>query len=312
VPVALRRGRARVSGQVPCGYVYVDGSSVGEIDETELKDRRILAEEGFVSVYAVVETKTGTILAGPDIQARGVAEDDSVFDEILPEVTDVLQAAGYTVLLPPGEACCGLTWISTGQLGTAKRKLGRLLSTLAPFAASGVPIVGVEPSCTAVLRSDLEDLLPDDARAPLVKAMTYTLAELLTAPEPVGPGRGWRMPDLAGVEIVAQPHCHHYSVMGWAADEDLLRKAGASVTKVTGCCGLAGNFGMEKGHYEVSVKVAQARLVPALSEAGRDAVFLADGFSCRTQAGQLAGSRGIHLAELIRDGAEAARRRGGS
>ena len=175
-----------------------------------------------------------------------------------------------------------------------------------------VRIVGVEPSCTAVLRSDLEDLLPDDARAPLVKAMTYTLAELLTAPEPVGPGRGWRMPDLAGVEIVAQPHCHHYSVMGWAADEDLLRKAGASVTKVTGCCGLAGNFGMEKGHYEVSVKVAQARLVPALSEAGRDAVFLADGFSCRTQAGQLAGSRGIHLAELIRDGAEAARRRGGS
>ena len=225
---------------------------------------------------------------------------------------DVLQAAGYTVLLPSGQACCGLTWISTGQLGTAKRKLDRLLSTLAPFAASGVPIVGVEPSCTAVLRSDLEDLLPDDARAPLVKAMTYTLAELLTAPEPVGPGRGWRMPDLAGVEVVAQPHCHHYSVMGWAADEDLLRKAGASVTKVTGCCGLAGNFGMEKGHYEVSVKVAQARLVPALSEAGRDAVFLADGFSCRTQAGQLAGSRGIHLAELIRDGAEAARRRGGS
>ena len=216
------------------------------------------------------------------------------------------------MLLPSGQACCGLTWISTGQLGTAKRKLGRLLSTLAPFAASGVPIVGVEPSCTAVLRSDLEDLLPDDARAPLVKAMTYTLAELLTAPEPVGPGRGWRMPDLAGVEIVAQPHCHHYSVMGWAADEDLLRKAGASVTKVTGCCGLAGNFGMEKGHYEVSVKVAQARLLPALSEAGRDAVFLADGFSCRTQAGQLAGSRGIHLAELIRDGAEAARRQGGS
>ena len=93
VTVDLLRGRARVSGQVPCGYVYVDGSSVGEIDETELKDRRILAEEGFVSVYAVVETKTGTILAGPDIQARGVAEDDSVFDEILPEVTDVLQAA---------------------------------------------------------------------------------------------------------------------------------------------------------------------------------------------------------------------------
>ena len=93
VAVDLLDGTARIAGQVSCGYVYVDGSSVGEIDETELKDRRILASEGFVSVYAVVETKTGTILAGPDIQARGVAEDDSVFDEILPDVTEALQQA---------------------------------------------------------------------------------------------------------------------------------------------------------------------------------------------------------------------------
>lgn len=93
VVVDLLDGQARIAGAVPCGYVYVDGSSVGEIDETELKDRRILAEEGFVSVYAVVETKTGTILAGPHIQARGVAEDDSVFDEVLPDVTASLAQA---------------------------------------------------------------------------------------------------------------------------------------------------------------------------------------------------------------------------
>ncbi len=93
VVVDLKDHKARIAGQVPCGYVYVDGSSVGEIDETELKDRRILAEEGFVSVYAVVETKTGTILAGPHIQARGMAEDDSVFDEILPDVTSALAQA---------------------------------------------------------------------------------------------------------------------------------------------------------------------------------------------------------------------------
>ena len=93
VVVDLLDGRSRIAGAVPCGYVYVDGSSVGEIDETELKDRRILAEEGFVAVYAVVETKTGTILAGPDIQARGVAEDTAVFDEILPDVTTALQEA---------------------------------------------------------------------------------------------------------------------------------------------------------------------------------------------------------------------------
>ncbi|WP_172121159.1 ribonuclease J [Actinomyces faecalis] len=93
VTVDLKDGKARISGQVDCGYVYVDGSSVGEIDETELKDRRILAEEGFVSVYAVVETKTGTILAGPDIQARGMAEDDSVFDDVLEDLTRALQDA---------------------------------------------------------------------------------------------------------------------------------------------------------------------------------------------------------------------------
>lgn len=91
VVVDLLDGQAWIAGQVPCGYVFVDGASVGEIDEAELKDRRILAEEGFVSVYAVVETSTGTILAGPDIQARGMAEDDSVFDEVLPDVTAALQ-----------------------------------------------------------------------------------------------------------------------------------------------------------------------------------------------------------------------------
>ena len=93
VAVDLDKGIARIAGQIPCGYIYVDGSSVGEIDEAELKDRRILAEEGFVSVYAVVETTTGTILAGPHIQARGMAEDDSVFEEILPDVTEALSAA---------------------------------------------------------------------------------------------------------------------------------------------------------------------------------------------------------------------------
>ena len=118
------------------------------------------------------------------------------------------------------------------------------------------------------------------------------------------------MPDLEGVEIVAQPHCHHYSVMGWKADEELLRRSGAKLTKISGCCGLAGNFGMEQGHYDVSVAVAEQKLLPTLRDANPEAVFLADGFSCRTQASQLEGSHGIHLAELLRDGRDAATRAG--
>lgn len=221
---------------------------------------------------------------------------------------ELLQRAGYTVLVPPESTCCGLTSISTGQLTAAKKKLTHLLEVLAPYAASGVPIVGVEPSCTAVLRSDLLDLLPDDARSELVSGMTYTLSELLTAPAPFGPAEEFALPDLTGMEIVVQPHCHHYSVMGWQADQKLLERTGATITKVTGCCGLAGNFGMENGHYDVSVAVAEQRLLPALRNAGKDSVFLADGFSCRTQAEQLEGSHGVHLAELLRDGRKVATR----
>ena len=208
-------------------------------------------------------------------------------------VVDVLEANGFAPIVAP-DACCGLTWITTGQLTGAKKHLTSLLSVLAPFAASGIPIVGVEPSCTAVLRDDLLDLLPEDPRSTLVSGATRTLAEVLSAV----PASARRLPSLEGVEIVAQPHCHHYSVMGWDTDQALLESLGARVTRLEGCCGLAGNFGMEAGHYDLSVAVASHSLLPTL-DAQPDAVYLADGFSCRTQAAQLAGRRGVHLATLL-------------
>ena len=208
-------------------------------------------------------------------------------------VVDVLEANGFAPIVAP-DACCGLTWITTGQLTGAKKHLASLLGVLAPFAASGIPIVGVEPSCTAVLRDDLMDLLPDDPRSALVSGATHTLAEVLAAV----PESSRNLPSLEGVEIVAQPHCHHYSVMGWDTDQALLESLGARVTRLEGCCGLAGNFGMEAGHYDLSVAVASHSLLPSLS-AQPDAVYLADGFSCRTQAAQLAGRGGVHLATLL-------------
>ena len=208
-------------------------------------------------------------------------------------VVDVLEANGFAPIVAP-DACCGLTWITTGQLTGAKKHLSSLLGVLAPFAASGIPIVGVEPSCTAVLRDDLADLLPEDPRSMLVSGATHTLAEVLSAV----PASARKLPSLEGVEIVAQPHCHHYSVMGWDTDQALLESLGARVTRLEGCCGLAGNFGMEAGHYDLSVAVASHSLLPSLS-AQPDAVYLADGFSCRTQAAQLAGRGGVHLATLL-------------
>ena len=208
-------------------------------------------------------------------------------------VVDVLEANGFAPIVAP-DACCGLTWITTGQLTGAKKHLTSLLSVLSPFAASGIPIVGVEPSCTAVLRDDLLDLLPEDPRSALVSGATRTLAEVLSAV----PASARHLPSLEGVEIVAQPHCHHYSVMGWDTDQALLESLGARVTRLEGCCGLAGNFGMEAGHYDLSVAVASHSLLPML-DAQPDAVYLADGFSCRTQAAQLAGRGGVHLATLL-------------
>jgi Fe-S oxidoreductase len=166
--------------------------------------------------------------------------------------------------------------------------------SLAPLAGAGVPIVGIEPSCTAVLRSDARELVggPD---AELVAGATRTLAELLDATP------GWAPPPLAGTTVVAQPHCHHASVMGWSADAGILADAGADVTRLGGCCGLAGNWGVERGHHDVSVAVAEQQLLPAVRDLPDDAVVLADGFSCRTQLDQLAHRHGRHLAQLLAD-----------
>jgi FAD/FMN-containing dehydrogenase/Fe-S oxidoreductase len=239
---------------------------------------------------------------------------DTFTNNFTPEVgraaVAVLEDAGYAVQVVDKPVCCGLTWISTGQLDGARRQLRRSLTALQPALDAGIPIVGLEPSCTAVLRDDAAELLPHDPRAAQVRAATKTLAELLAATP------GWSPPDLSDVRGVAQPHCHQHAVMGWDTDAKLLADAGAQVEAVGGCCGLAGNFGVEKGHYEVSVAVAETALLPAVRNAPHDAVVLADGFSCRTQLEQLARVHSVHLAQLLADrlpgAAEATARKEGS
>ena len=235
---------------------------------------------------------------------------DSFTDGLSPQIPEaivrVLEDAGLRVLVTAGDACCGITWITTGQLDGAKKHLNHLLEVLGPFAVNGIPIIGVEPSCTAVLRGDLLELLPKDPRAHAVAANTFTLAEVLTGRAPVKPREGWQVPRLDDVTAVVQPHCHQYSVTGFTADRDLLARAGAKVTEAAGCCGVAGNWGYENGHFDVSAKVAENSLLPALRDAGfvdgvaaEGTVYLADGVSCRTQADDLVGVQGLHLAELL-------------
>jgi FAD/FMN-containing dehydrogenase/Fe-S oxidoreductase len=221
---------------------------------------------------------------------------DTFTDLFSPEVgisaVRVLENAGYGVVIPDRPVCCGLTWISTGQLDTAQRVLRRSMSIVQSKHGAGIPIVGLEPSCTAVLRRDSVELAPSSEARQLADR-TVSLAELLTRTD------GWSPPDLVSASIIAQPHCHHAAVLGWETDAALLQRAGATVQRMGGCCGLAGNFGMERAHYEVSVAVAEHALLPAVRAAPAGARILADGFSCRTQLSDLAGVQAIHLAQLL-------------
>jgi FAD/FMN-containing dehydrogenase/Fe-S oxidoreductase len=221
---------------------------------------------------------------------------DTFTDHFTPDngraAIELLSAIGVSAAVIPEDACCGLTWITTGQLTQAQKIMAATVATLHPYVRSGVPVIGLEPSCLAALRGDAVELT-DDPRAAEVASGMKTLAEFLGT-------RAWTPPDLTGTTVVVQPHCHHHSVLGWAADEALLRSTGATIEKLDGCCGLAGNFGMEKGHYEVSVAVAETHLLPALRE-HPGAVVLADGLSCRHQIDDLTGRPAIHLARLLAD-----------
>ncbi len=209
---------------------------------------------------------------------------------------EVLEAAGWRVTVPQEHVCCGLTWISTGQAAVAKRILSRTVDVLRDHVRRGGLVLGLEPSCTAVFRSDARELFPHDQDVRRLSQQTVTLAELLLDHTP-----GYQPPPVDARALI-QFHCHHHAVMGTDRDLELLKRMGADAEALdSGCCGLAGNFGFEAGHYDVSMAAAERVLLPALRDADPSAAVLADGFSCRTQIeqGDSGGRRGIHLAELL-------------
>nr|WP_222850380.1 FAD-binding and (Fe-S)-binding domain-containing protein [Allosaccharopolyspora coralli] len=224
---------------------------------------------------------------------------DTFTNYLAPEVghaaVKVMEDAGFNVLLPDGPVCCGLTWVSTGQLDVAKRVMRRSLSSVEYYASRGVPIVGLEPSCTAALRTDVPELLATES-AHATAGSVFTFAEFLERHAP-----GWTPPHVHK-ESISQVHCHQHAVTGYEPDEKLLRTAGVDNTRLdSGCCGLAGNFGFERGHYEVSQACGEQALLPAVREADADTLVLADGFSCRTQIEQATGRRAAHVAEILAD-----------
>jgi Fe-S oxidoreductase len=252
----------------------------------------VFAEQTFASWFAgrsPAEDAKGKVLLWPDTFTNHLAP------EVGWAAVEVLEAAGYQVVLPEKTVCCGLTWISTGQLTRAKKVLERSLAVLEPTLAAGTPIVGLEPSCTAALRHDAPALLPDNPLAATAAGLTRTFAEFLNQSD-------WEPPQVGG-EALVQTHCHQHAVIGFDADRSVMAAAGITATVPdSGCCGLAGNFGFERGHYEVSKAAGERVLLPAVRDAAPTTAIVADGFSCRTQITHGTSRQPVHLAQLLAGG----------
>jgi len=216
----------------------------------------------------------------------------------------VFEDAGLRVTVPPKQVCCGLTYVSTGQLDRARATMRRTLDRIEPALEAGLPIAVLEPPCAAALRTDVPELLGDDPRARQLAESVRTFAETLREHAP-----DWRPPRLDR-PVAGQTHCHQHAVIGEDADRWLRERAGLEGELSKGCCGLAGNFGFEAGHYEVSAACAEDQLLPAVRSASDDTELLADGYSCRTQLAQLSGRESRHLSEVLAEGLDSAERGG--
>lgn len=261
-----------------------------------------IAKERTIPQYAkgtfVSWMRRRTSALPPKSQPKVIVWPDTFTNYFSPEVGQsavrVLESAGITVELPAGQVCCGLTWISTGQLDIARSVLRKTLRTIAPLVGTDAVIVGLEPSCMAALRKDLVELLPNDAAATWLSAHVFTFAEALEKLADAD----WA-PQISA-RTLRQTHCHQYASLGSDADRRIMARLGIDNTTLpASCCGLAGNFGFEEGHYEISMAVGEAVVLPAVRQADEDTKVLADGFSCRTQIDQATNRNAVHLAQLI-------------
>ncbi len=207
----------------------------------------------------------------------------------------VLEAAGFQVLVPSAPLCCGRPLYDYGFLTQARNLLRQILAELKPEIEAGIPMVGLEPSCTAVFRDEMTNLFPHNADAKRLRQQTFTLGEFLDQYAP-----DFEFPQLAR-QAVVQGHCHHRAIMRLDHEEAILTKLGLDYQVLdSGCCGMAGAFGFERGeHYDISMKAGERVLLPAVRHAAKETLIIADGFSCREQIEQATDRRALHLAQVI-------------
>jgi FAD/FMN-containing dehydrogenase/Fe-S oxidoreductase len=207
---------------------------------------------------------------------------------------EVLEHAGYRVEVPTTHVCCGRPLYDYGFLSMAKHYLLRLFDVLTPYAEAGIPIIVLEPSCWSVLRDEIHGLFPNRKETHLIMQNTYLLSEFLVEKANYHPPR-LRMTG------VMHGHCHHKAIIHGAEHEKKLMQEMEMKVRILsdGCCGMAGSFGFEEHHYDVSAKVGEHALLPAVRQAGLREVIIADGFSCREQISQMSERHGMHIAEVL-------------
>lgn len=205
---------------------------------------------------------------------------------------EVLEAAGYEVVIPSKRLCCGRPLYDWGFLGMARSLLRETMEALKPELDAGIPIVGLEPSCVSVFRDELPNLFPNDEYAIRLSKAVKTLPEFLLQ-------ENVELPKLHGKALV-QGHCHQKAILHFDDEETVLKKLGLEVENPdSGCCGMAGAFGFEPDKYELSMRVGERVLLPAVREAARDTIIVADGFSCREQIAQSTDREAVHLAQVL-------------
>ena len=215
--------------------------------------------------------------------------------EPMKAAVEVLESAGYRVVVPREALCCGRPLYDYGMLDTAKLFWRRMLRAMEPHLREGTFVVGVEPSCVASFRDELPNLFPHDEDAKRLSHQVLTLPEFLV--EHAGE---WEPPRLDRRAIV-HGHCHHEAVMGMDTEQRLLEAMGLEVELLdSGCCGMAGSFGFEHDHHEISVEIGEQRLMPMVRSAPAEALVVADGFSCKTQIEELTDRRALHTAQVIK------------
>jgi FAD/FMN-containing dehydrogenase/Fe-S oxidoreductase len=224
---------------------------------------------------------------------------DTFTNHLEPEVgiaaVEALEEAGFYVTMPGVHLCCGRPLYDYGMLDLAERYLRRILDHLRDDIRTGVPVVGLEPSCVAVFKDELPNLFPNDEDARRLAKQTFHFSEFLTSE-----ADGWRPPQLNGRALL-HGHCHHRATGGLQPEKTLLERVGLEVEELdSGCCGMAGGWGYETGHYEVSIACGERVLLPKVREAAPGTVIVAGGFSCRSQIEQArTGRRALHPAQVL-------------